>query len=311
MNGQKQPKFNRLIQKALAVRQQIVDRLLQGKLDYERDMLILAHELETMARLNETFAIGRLFTAMGAIELQRGHFIAAYDYMVASLDSFQAINDENQTISALSNLGEVHRQWGKHEEAIDYFEQARAMARKAENWRLLALIVNNIAMIRLEDGDTEQALTLLNRALDYAKRGDGPYDFQSEMYRVLAEAELRQGNTETAWQSAERALELAQHYNRSQDIGAAYRTLGIIAAKTGQGQESPEAYFKNSRDLFRAGHNQAEDARTMVAEAEWNAANGQLDVARSKLADAMQTFERLKLSAEVEKAQALLAEYNR
>ena len=89
-------KHHALVSKALAVREQVVQRHLKGELVYDRDLTALAHEIIVMARLDETFAVGQLFNAMGVIEFDRGHFIAAYDYTMSALHCFEEIKHEER-----------------------------------------------------------------------------------------------------------------------------------------------------------------------------------------------------------------------
>lgn len=293
-----QPATTRLIRQADAVRQQIIDRLHQGKLVYERDMAVLTSQVEIMLRIDEPLTAGRFFTVMGAIELNRGHFIAAHDYFQASLEHYEQANDENRVISALSNLGEVYRLWGKIDQALQFYDRARRMAHTVEDWGLVSLVLNNIGLLLLEDEEPQRALDLLEQSLDFGNRVTPPREeVILETYRGIARAYLALGRTREAWDAANRSLHLSEKHNRSQDIGAVCRTMGMIAAQSGT-NGNPGQYFERSRQIFQACGAQAEYARTLQAEARWLIASDKPAAAQHMLLEAERLFTKLHLPAE-------------
>ncbi|GAB4569962.1 MAG: hypothetical protein Kow0077_03350 [Anaerolineae bacterium] len=296
------------VNKALAVRKQIVERHLRGELVYERDMAALAHEIALMARLDETFTAGQLFNTMGAIEFHRGHFIAAYDYVTSALRCFEQCGVVERIVTALNNLGEIHRQWGKYEDALKHYGQAYRKALELENWELVALILSNIGLVYLERDDAQQALDYFNQALAYSSRLTPRPSLESETYSAMARAYLLQNDLENAHKAAEQALSIGQQYNRSHDIAQAYRTLGIVAAHGPASDESPGDYFAHSRSIYQAVGAQADYARTLIAEARWLLDQGRAESAQPLLTEAHSIFERLKLEDEAQEALRLLAQ---
>ncbi len=299
-------RYSVLVEQAFAIRAQIIERHLQGKLSYERDMATLAHEIVLMERLKETFAVGQLFLAMGAIEFHRGHFIAAYDYVLSALRSFEEVGNEERIISALNNLGEIHRQWGKHAEALDYYTQGLDRASASQEWELMAMLYNNIGMLYLEQGQAAQAQEHFQQALEYSARLTPRSTVESETYTGIARACLALDDMDGAWEAAERALALGQEHNHSLDIATAYRTLGIVAARLPDREADPASYFKQSRDIFLACSAQAEHARTLLAEGRWWLDIGHAEHARELLTEARDRLVTLKLVDEAAEAQRLL-----
>ncbi len=299
-------RYNVLVEQAFAIRAQIIERHLQGKLSYERDMATLAHEIVLMDRLNQTFAVGQLFLAMGAIEFHRGHFIAAYDYVLSALRSFEEVGNEERIISALNNLGEINRQWGKYAEALDYYTQGLERASTSQDWSLMALLHNNIGMLYLEQGQAAQAQEHFRQALEYSARLTPRSTVESETYTGVARACLALDDMDGAWQAAERALAIGQEHNHSLDIATAYRTLGIVAARVPDRGDDPAGYFKQSRDIFLACGAQAEYARTQLAEGRWWLDIGQSERAAELLTQARDKLAALKLVDEAAEAQRLL-----
>ncbi|MBN2470458.1 MAG: tetratricopeptide repeat protein [Anaerolineae bacterium] len=304
------PQRSTLISKALAVREQVIARHLAGKLVYEQDLAALAHEIIAMTRLDETFAVGQLFNAMGVIEFDRGHFIAAYDYITSALHSFQAINNQERMISALNNLGEIHRQWGKHAAALDYFRRANEMAQALENWELVALLASNAGLVYLDQVKPQQALEHFQRSLDISSRVVPRPDTESETYSAMARAFIMLGEFERAWNAAEQALRISQKHNRVQDTAFACRTLGKLAAAQPERGIAPESYFNQSREICLASGAQADYALTLLDEAEWRAASNERETASALLTEARQIFTEAKMADEAARARLLLAQLN-
>ena len=167
------------------------------------------------------------------------------------------------------------------------------MARQAENWQLLALIVNNIGMVHLEQRHPEAALSLLREALDYCERvprNPSIRSIQGEAWGGIARASLALSDYTEAWQAAQRSRQLAEELNHTSELGFAYRILGIVACQlTSSADAEPvdaSQYFKRSRELFQASNAQVEYARTLVVEARWRLAQADIALAREQLAEA-------------------------
>ncbi len=299
-------KHSTLISKALAVREQVIARHLAGRLEYERDLAALAHEIIAMTHLDESFAVGQLFNAMGVIEFDRGHFIAAYDYIMSALHSFQAINHQERMISALNNLGEIHRQWGKHAAALDYYRRATEMAHALENWGLVAVLTSNTGLVLLEQGNPRKALEHFQRALEAAEHVIPRPATEGETYSAIARAYMALGEFERAWNAAEQALRLSQEHNRSRHIAFAYRTLGALAAAQPERGIAPDEYFAHSRDISRASGARTDYALTLLDEAAWRIERGETEAARGLLTEARQIFTDTKMVEEATRARTRL-----
>jgi tetratricopeptide (TPR) repeat protein len=99
-------------------------------------------------------------------------------------------------------------------------------------------------------------------------------------YRFLAEACLGQGDTEAALAAARRALELAQDHAHREHIGAAWRVLGLVAARLpaplplGPRLYNAPACFSESLRIFTEMGAEGEQARTLRAWAWYALAQG-------------------------------------
>lgn len=105
-------------------------------------------------RIGAEFVGGNCRSHHGSILTRGGHWPDAEDELVAAVRRL-ARGPEPWHRDALARLGELRRRQGRHEDARRAFEQA------GEQWRALA----GLAALRLDDGDPDGAVELVERAL--------------------------------------------------------------------------------------------------------------------------------------------------
>jgi hypothetical protein len=136
----------------------------------------------------------------------------------------------------------------------------------------------------------------------------------SETYRFLAEACLGQERLDEALAVAQRALILAREVQEQELIGGAWRSLGRIAARlqrpieldlwnTGQPSLTCDAAacFAEGWAIFVETGIEVEQAYTLRDWAQYESEEGDQDFAAKIRQDARRLFERLGLTAEVDK----------
>jgi tetratricopeptide (TPR) repeat protein len=170
---------------------------------------------------------------------------------------------------SLNLLGRVHRALGQYERAARYFEQTLELARESDDrvqmGRILTdlgiiaaksrrdypkaealfrealsivqeighrfgeiVILHNLGGVRVDMGEYQEAEADLLQVIDVAERiGWGDL---SATYDFLARAYLGQGKVSEALATAKRALELGRESESQEDIGKAWRALGMTLA---------------------------------------------------------------------------------
>jgi hypothetical protein len=109
--------------------------------------------------------------------------------------------------------------------------------------------------------------------------GDEITFFLDETYCSLALACLKQEENEEAVAAAQRALKLAQESNNQEYVGAAWRVLGQVAAKTSSVHVDETDYsaatcFAKSLRVFKDIAIEGEQAKTLNAWAEYELQHG-------------------------------------
>ena len=206
-------------------------------------------------------------------------------------------------------LGTAHNTLGHWEQATHYMEQALALDRELGALHNVASTLNNLAVGARARGDYQAALHLHREALAVAQQsgfrsvelasysgfggayvGLGDYAAAeaalrevlgrpeaaqwvglSPAHRFLAEACLGQDKPAEALAAALRALELAQETAQQEHSGAAWRVLGLVAARQAEavpiGTEhyTAPACFVESLRIFTAMGAEGQRARTLRA----------------------------------------------
>jgi len=243
---------------------------------------------------------------------------------------------------SLNLLGWVHQTLGRYEQATRYFEQALAIFRELDDRIWVGGMLNNLGVIAEAREDYLAATVLYQKALHIAceighhhaeivvssnlggaRVGLGEYraaeaDLRqaiemaeavgwgglSETYRFLAQACLGQNKVVEALGAAQRALELGQETELQEDIGGAWRVLGMVLAVDGSpdaitiGEEHLDAAgcFEQSLKIFVETGMAGERARTLRAWARYEMARGDREKGESMWQEAREIFTRLGLS---------------
>ncbi len=205
-----------------------------------------------------------LATCVGGVALQaeglRNLGIAAYrngDYQRAielyreSLAASQSIDDRVSVAKCYNNIGFALRTMGRFDEAVASFHEALDLHQATGSIEGAAGVLANIGGVYLRSGDLERALFTLQRAIDRSDACHADW-ITTKAYRTLSSVYLGEGQWAHALRSAERARQLAESLGSKEDLGAAYRLLGEIAAAWPEsGLDAADVYFGKSLALLR------------------------------------------------------------
>ena len=201
----------------------------------------------------------------------------------------------------LSNLGEHSRLNDDYRTAVQYYREALHMAQETANRNAEMVFNNNLggALVGLGDFvEAEEHLRTTIQISELAKQSG----WVSETYRFLAEACLGQGRLEQALNAGLKSLAIGQEVQSQEMIGAAWRMLGVILAR------SPEPVlvnnapvdavtcFTNSLRIFEQTGMQSERARTMRTWGEYETRQGDRQKGQELLREARQIFSDLGLT---------------
>ncbi|MFL6337234.1 MAG: tetratricopeptide repeat protein, partial [Pyrinomonadaceae bacterium] len=194
---------------------------------------------------------------------------------------------------------------GDYAAAYARYSEALQIAREIGNRNGEILYLSNLGAARIGLGEYEEAESNLRQTIEMATAAG--YVGLSENYRFLAEALLGRGLFAEAKEAARRALELGREMENHEHLAEAWRVLGLLASGLKSAIEingeprDPAACFSQSLSIFARIQMEAERARTLRDWARHELAHGDPARGRQLLAEARDSFQRLRMELELER----------
>jgi CHAT domain-containing protein len=191
--------------------------------------LVLSSALEDAGQLDSSFTEARAalelarasedrkleayaFDALGTAHSLRGRYREALAADSTSLAIRRAIGLSPRSIAqSMNEVGIGYRHLGRYTDAVRLYEEALAIQRPLGNELGMAIVLHNLANIRTETGDVEQAAGLLQESLQYSERLQHPQGMTFN-HNALATLYLRAGNRALARKHAEQGLRISRQH---------------------------------------------------------------------------------------------------
>jgi len=232
---------------------------------------------------------------LGDLAKGEGHYDEALAYYQKALESLRSLSNvlpqyRADVADSLADIGRVYRVMGNHSQALNYLNEASALAKTLQQPDKLASVLNSIGVLYIEQNDYAKAADFISRSLAiYKTTGD-----KFEIARLLLNQGVinqRQAKYEEAIKNFKESLENAISVDAAdliianqEGLGAVYQEQGNaisalewlgkalstaqkVGDKTRQAEllwRSGEAYYLK-RDLSKAIAS-AEDAAQLSAE---------------------------------------------
>jgi tetratricopeptide (TPR) repeat protein len=235
----------------------------------------------------------------GNIQSNKGNFAEARHHYEVALDLAQALRHVEGEGRTHNNLGWLLKRQGDFEMANHHWHRASECYRQIGNMLWQAGIKINQAVGHTETGRPQAALPLLDEALSVFKSLNHPRG-KAISYANLAEAHLSLGNLETAERFARHALEDEE----PNVMPASFHTLAEIRLAQKQLPEAEDFchksiyYAQQNHDLFNEALSWRTLGKTCVAK-------NDEEKARQALTKAVEIFQQLELSQEIEATQII------
>jgi tetratricopeptide (TPR) repeat protein len=229
--------------------------------------------LEIATELNNRNEMGRSLNLLGASHYALGEYAQAETYWENALRIFQELNNRQQGMLLLSNLGVIADARGDYETAFQRYHSALEIARDIGNRDGEIYILSNRGIEQVALKNYAAAASDLLQVIQLT--GITGSWFLSNTYNYYAEALLGLGQIEDATFAAQQGLAQSIEDGSPENIGGAWRALGLVAAKTGKiislrDQETgdvvdydAQACFVKSEKIFAESEINGERARTL------------------------------------------------
>ena len=304
----------------------------QGR--WETSRALARHALELALESNVHTAMIRGYTNLGEVEAQLGNFAAAEELRTKGLELTRRIGDRGGEWWSLGNLSETYIETGKWDEVMRLTEElpeglesqalglhvsaaeiarhrgdpatARKSLENASSFADSAAFQNRSVHIisqfnvLLVDADPAAALALVEEERGVLDAGglSGRTDL------LIAESALMAGELDRADRAVAKVEALAPGDSSPLTSAAAARFRAVLAAADGDGERA-ESSFKSAAATFREYGTPFHLACTELEYAEWLVTQGREDDAAPLVAEAHETFERLRAAPWLERADAL------
>ena len=274
--------------------------------------LALAEDaLAIVTELDDRSEMGRCLNMMAASFYTLGQYLKAQEQWENALAIFQELGNRRLGMDMLSNLGVIADARGDYETAFQRYHSALEIAREVGYRDGEIVFLTNRGGEQVALKNYAAAELDLRKAIELAGI-EGSWCLPNT-YCYHAEALLGLGKIETAYYSARQALALGMEDSVPENIGAAWRVLGMISARTGKpvslrksGLSNPDDYdaeacFSKSAQILAEADIQGERARTLREWARYEMTRDNQKWALELWEEARLIFEGLGANFEVER----------
>jgi len=233
---------------------------LNGALEY------LESSLEIDRRLGRSMAIADRLTNVGITLYRLSRWAEAEEMLTEAKETYSRIGAVRGLVAAKTALGNVYRVRREAGPARELFEDALRLAREKGYLRAEALALEYIGELEMDQGEHEQALATLDRALGCAYRLASNGDVVAEVLRRRAEALLTLGRIEDAERDCSDGVKLSRELGDRLEEGAFLRVLASICYAKGE-RTAAEVLVNRAEDILRRTGESFQTAKTAFADA--------------------------------------------
>jgi tetratricopeptide (TPR) repeat protein len=170
--------------------------------------------------------------ALGLVSLSKGDYNLGLEQFEKSLKLAESLNQPNEKIAILLNIGDLHQKKSDLKNAFKYSFEAASLLTESTPNVLKFSVLNHLGILYRDNGDIPNALKNIESALDFAiKTGD--LFKKSLCLKNLAGMKLSQGFLQPALDHASEALKIDEQLGDLDSMCSTLNTLGNIFKTAG------------------------------------------------------------------------------
>ena len=215
------------------------------------------HGQQAVAALNATempAAVADVMYRLGLIHLSQGRLaLARTDFHQAAM-LYQKLHRRLDRGYALIGLGRTTIEQGEFGHALSFLEVAKQQFEAVDNQMGRVTVYTNRGRLLLHRGQPNEALPWLTKASHLALKTNlhHPYEV-SDIYRLIAQTTLKQGEIQLAHSAALDALKLVQAVGNREYVILTQATLAQVYAAQGDKGKAETLYLQALQDLKESG----------------------------------------------------------
>ena len=272
---------------------------------YDEAFTKITEALARRGKGGDRRSIAASLSNLGVVQQARGEHEAALNCHREALELRRAAGDRWGAVVSLNNLAVLSYEQGDHAEARAGWGAALAEAEAIGSLPLAAMVLTNLGEIAIEENKLEEARSRLEDALEIVEDIEDR-QLESECCRHLAVLENQLGAVGRARDFAERALAVATTAGLKELEGQALLTIGLVLSTSlydaerteimdSPGEPPAEAYFRRGLAVLRGIGHDAATARALELYGRYKIENGEPDVGKDHLREALAIYARLGL----------------
>ena len=271
--------------------------------------------LKIATDLKDSNEMARCLNLLGAVQYVSGDYEQAEGYWTSALKIFEELGNKQQGMDLWSNLGVSADGRGDYDTAFQRYNSALEIARDTgyRDGEIVFLSNRGIEQVALKNYSAAEAdLRQVIRSVGITGSWCLP-----NTYNYYAEALLGLGRYEDAIYAAQQGLAQSIENGSPENIGGAWRAIGLVAGKTGKAirikdRETGQAIdydartsFAKSEKIYGEAEIDGERARTLREWARYELKNGDKKQGKKLWKKAQDLFDKLGAQMEVERMKEL------
>ncbi len=271
--------------------------------------------LKIATDLKDSNEMARCLNLLGAVQYVSGDYERAESYWTSALQIFEQLGNKQQGMDLWSNLGVSADGRGDYDTAFQRYNSALEIARETgyRDGEIVFLSNRGIEQVALKnyaaaEADLREVIRMAGTTGSWCL---------PNTFNYYAEALLGLGKDQEAIYAAQQGLALGIEDGAPENIGGAWRALGIVAGKTGKairikdketGQSidyEARTLFVKSEKVYAEAEIDGERARTLREWARYEFKNGDKKQGKKLWKKARELFDKLGAQMEIERMKEL------
>lgn len=216
--------------------------------DYQSALQLCYLAIQIGQQSKQLKIIGKAYSIIGMIYNQQRNYHEALKYLQKAINFFQGESFIYERVKTFINIAVNYKYLGRDEDALEIYHKTLETAQKYNFLREKAIILNNMADIYLEKGKIDEAINLLETAINVEK-----YDAESSctFYMNLGIAYLKKNQLYLAEKNL---LKCYQMLNHLKNVDLLAETFALLSDLYALKQDFQKAY------QYKCRHKQIEDS---------------------------------------------------
>ncbi|MBC8232712.1 tetratricopeptide repeat protein [bacterium] len=273
--------------------------------EYSSATKLYLDSLAIYTLLQNKHEIAKMYLYQGYNDFEQGNYRQAEDYYRLALKLATEEADNQVIADCRNNLGIMATVKGALDDAIAYYQQAASGYESLGDIPGLAAAYHNLAMLQVDKENWKDAGESYQRALEYARQ-TGNLELMGLIHLNRAELAIKLYDSAMAKACCDYAIAVFGELDSHTRVAEAYKFLGRVSSQQKKWDEAG-GYFERSIKINDSVNNPLGAAEARYEYGVMYLSQGLKDNAKQQFTEALEIFDKLGASLDVQKVKAELA----